>query len=62
MVAIMEDDKDLNHSHNLSLHIEVMIHRTLVRRVLIDRGVRLNICPFNILEKLGYSEQDIDTR
>ena len=30
--------------------------------MLIDGGVRLNICPISILEKLGYSKQDIDTR
>ena len=31
-----EDDKSLSHLHNLALHIEVMIHRTHVRCVLID--------------------------
>lgn len=62
MVTNKENDKDLNHPHNLSLHIEVMIHKTLVRCVLIDGGVGLNICTFSILENLGYSKQDIDTR
>ena len=62
MVTIKENDKDLNHPHNLALHIEVMIHKTLVRCVLIDGGAGLNIFPVNILEKLGYTNQDIDTR
>ena len=62
MVKIKENDKDLNHPHYLALHIEVMIHKNRVRCVLIDGGVELNICPFNILENLGYSKQDIDTR
>ena len=57
-----EDDKSLIHLHNLALHIEVMIHRTHVRRVLIEWGVGLNICSLSLLKTLGYSEQVIDTR
>ena len=62
MVAIKENDKDLNHPHNLALHFEVIIDRTLFRCVLIDGGVKLNICVFKILKKLGYLEEDIDSR
>ena len=57
-----EDDKSLSHPHNLSLHIEVMIHRTCVRRVLIDGDVGLNICSLSLLNTLGYSKQVIDTK
>lgn len=57
-----DDDKALSHPHNLSLHIEVMIHRTRVRHVLIDGGARLNICSFSLLKELGYFEEVIDTR
>ena len=49
MIAIKENDKDLNHPNNLALHIEVMIHKTLGRCLLIDGGARLNICPVSIL-------------
>ena len=62
MVTMKEDDKDLNHPRNLSLHIEVIIHKNLVRHVLIDRGVGLNIFPIRIFEKLEYLEQDMDMR
>ena len=30
MVVIKENNKDLNHPHNLALHIELMIHRILL--------------------------------
>ena len=57
-----EDDKSVSHMHNLSLHIEVMIHRTYVKHVLIDGGARLNICSLSLLKTLGYFEQVIDSR
>ena len=57
-----EDDKSISHPHNLALHIEVMIHKTHVRRVLIDGGAGLNICTISMLKALGYSEEVIDTR
>ena len=57
-----EDDKSSSHPHNLALHIEVMIHKTCVRCVLIDGGVGLNICSLSLLKTLGYSEQVIHTR
>ena len=57
-----EDDKSLSHLHNLALHIEVMIHRTHVRRVLIDGGVGLNICSLSLLKTLGYFEHVIDSK
>ena len=44
-----EDDKSLSHLHNLALHIEVMIHKTHVRHVLIDGGTGLNICSLRLL-------------
>ena len=57
-----EDDKSLSHPHNLTLHIEVMIHKTRVRCMLVDGGVGLNICSLSLLQTLGYFEQVIDTR
>ena len=57
-----EDDKSLSHPHNLSLHIEVMIHRTHVRHVLIDGGVGLTNCSLSLLKTLGYSKKIIYTR
>ena len=57
-----EDDKSVTHPYNLALHIEVMIHRTRVRRVLIDGGAGLNICTLTLIKALGYSEEVIDTR
>ena len=57
-----EDDKSLSHPHNLALHIQVMIHKTRVRCVLIDGGVGLNIFSLSLLKIVGYSKQVIDTR
>ena len=57
-----EDDKSLSHPHNLTLHIEVMIHKTHVRHMLIDGGARLNICSLSLLKTLGYSEHVIDSK
>ena len=51
-----EDDKSLSHPHNLALHIEVMIHKTCVRHMLIDGGVGLNIYSLSLLKTLGYSK------
>ena len=62
LTFLEEDDKSLSHPHNLSLHIEVMIHKTHVKCVLRDGGVRLNICSLSLLKMLGYSKQVIDTR
>ena len=45
-----EDDRALSHPHNLSLHVEVQIFHTRVRRVLIDNGAGLNIISFNVIQ------------
>ena len=57
-----EDDKSLSDPHNLAFQIEVMIHRTYVRHVLIDGGARLNIFSLSLLKTLGYSKKVINTR
>lgn len=57
-----EDDKTLSHPHNLTLHIEVQIDCTRVRRVLIDNGVGLNICSLNNVKTLGILEFSINLR
>lgn len=57
-----EDDRALSHPHNLSLHVEVQIFYTHVRRVLIDNGAGLNIISFNVIQQLGMSEFGIDPK
>ena len=47
-------------NHNDPLHLEVFIHNAKVRRVLIDRGERLNICTLKVVKGLGYSKEDVD--
>ena len=57
-----EDDRAPSHRHNLTLHIEVQIFHTHVRRVLIDNGARLNIISFHVIQQLGMSKFSIDPR
>lgn len=42
------------------MQIEVLIHRMLVKHVLIDGGDRLNICSMNLVRALGYSKDAVD--
>ena len=56
------DDVSLTHPHNSALHIEVLIHKHRVKRVLIDGGAGLNICTLKLIRALGYSDEAIDTR
>lgn len=53
---IEDDDIFLEHPHNAPLHIEVLIHKTHVKHVLIDGGVGLNICSLSLVHVLGYFE------
>ena len=57
-----EDDKSLNHPHNLALHIEVQVYQTQVYQVLIENGTGLNIFSFHVVQQLGLSEFAIDPR
>ena len=57
-----EDDWAISHPHNLSLHVEVQIFRTHIRRVVIDNGAGLNIISFNVIQQLGMSEFSIDPK
>ena len=56
------DDVSINHPHNAALHIEVLIHKHHVKRVLIDGGTGLNICTLKLVYTLGYLENVIDPR
>ncbi|GLJ30963.1 hypothetical protein SUGI_0618000 [Cryptomeria japonica] len=57
-----EDDMSLQHPHNAPLHIEILIHKTRVKHVLIDSGAGLNICSLSLVRALGYSEDVVDVR
>jgi len=49
-------EKDLPTSdnlHNDALHIEVRIHKHIIKRVLIDGGSSLNLCTLKLLKHLG---------
>lgn len=56
------DDVSINHPHNATLHIEVLIHKHCVKCVLIDGGAGLNICTLKLICALGYYENAIDAR
>ena len=47
--------------HNDPLYLEVFIHNTKVRCVLIDGGAGLNICTLKVVKGLGYFEEDVDS-
>lgn len=46
--------------HNVPLHLEVVIHNKIIKRVLIDGGASLNICTLNMIKALRYLENYID--
>lgn len=52
----------LNHPQNLPLHIEVLIHKHRVKRVLVDGGAGLNICTLSLVKALGFFEEAIDPK
>lgn len=62
LYLLEEDDKFIIHPYNLAFHIEVMIPKTHVRRVLIDEGDGINIWLFNLLKKLGLLGHFINPR
>lgn len=53
------DNISLSHPHNTPLHIEVLVYKHRVKRVLIDGGVGLNICTLKFIRALGLSKQSI---
>lgn len=57
-----DNDMSLNHLHNIPLHIEVMIHKSCFKHVLIDGEAGLNICILNLVKALGYSKDVVDPR
>lgn len=52
----------LQHPHNPLLHIEVLIHKTHVKCILVDGGEGLNICALSLVHALGFSEEVVDPR
>lgn len=52
----------MSHPHNTPLHIEVIIYKHRVKRVLIDGGAGLNICTLKLIHALGFLEESIDPR
>lgn len=49
----------MSYPHNSSLYLEVMVHKTRIRRVLIDGGANLSICTLNFIHALGYPEEEM---
>lgn len=62
LTFLEEDEKSVSHLHNQLLQIEVVIHKHKVKCILIDGGASLNICTFNLVKALGFSEHAIDPR
>lgn len=54
------ENTSLSHLHNTPLHIEVIVYKHRVKKVLIDGGVGLNICTLKLIHTLGFSEESID--
>lgn len=46
-------------SHNHALHLEVLVHKNKVKRVLVDGGTGLNICSLKLIKNMGFSEDSI---
>lgn len=46
--------------HNKPLHIEAIIHKKKIKRILIEGGSGLNLYTFKLLKHLGFSEDLID--
>ena len=49
-----------NPHHNISLHIEVLIQRHKIKRVLIDNGSGLNLCTLKMIHFLGLPKDLLD--
>lgn len=47
-------------NHNDHLHLEIFVHNTKIKQVLIDGGARLNLSTLRVVITLDYSENDID--
>jgi hypothetical protein len=47
-------------SHNRTLHLEVWIQSTKVKRVLVDGSASLNICSLKVLKSFGIFEDSIE--
>lgn len=56
------DDVSFSHLYNTPLHIEVLVYKHQVKRVLIDGGAGLNICTLELIHALGFSEKAIDPK
>lgn len=54
------DNIPLSHPHNTPLHIEVLVYKHRVKRLLIDGRAGLNICTLKLIRALGFSEKSID--
>lgn len=50
------DNVSLSHPHNTLLHIEFLVYKHRVKKVLIDGGAGLNICTLKLIHALGFSE------
>lgn len=57
-----KEDVSLNHPQNVLLHIEVLIYKNLVKHVLIDEGVSLNISTLILIYALGFLQNVIDPK
>lgn len=56
------DDASLHHPHNAPLHVEVTIHTTCVKYILIDGRASLKNCALNLIKALGYSKNVMDPK
>uniref|UniRef100_A0A803MXN1 G-patch domain-containing protein n=1 Tax=Chenopodium quinoa TaxID=63459 RepID=A0A803MXN1_CHEQI len=59
--TLMFTDDDLPESvnHNNSLHITMKCHGWKIPQVLIDNGFAINVCPYQVMTKLGYQKEDL---
>ena len=60
LVFIDKDFQGPSIHHNMLLHIEVLIQKHKIKRVLIDNGFSLNLCTLKMIHLLGLPEDFLD--
>lgn len=60
LLTFSNQDFPAQPSHNRVLHLEVIVQKIKVKRVLVDGGASLNICSLKLIKQLKISEDFID--
>jgi len=60
LLTLSNQDFPPHPSHNRALHLQVLVHKKKVKRVLVDGGASLNIFSLKLIKKLGFTEDSIN--